>query len=462
MVTGGENDAFLGGGGGKPTKGGGRGGCLRSKGCLACAVVTGIFGLLFVMFGLVALFAGEGMLRGFILKSMALTPGGDVTASWLEPPVTPHLSGYAFHVTNPNEVLNGAKPVLEERGPYVYKSVTVKDTDNNMYWSDGEEKLTYRPRKFYSFEPSLSGPGLDPKTDVLTVPNIPLWTGLNAIRSESGVAKNIGRDMVTGNGRGTPFIEVTFDGLLWGYEDELPCLKMDRPSGCGGEDDPFGDDGGDAWGDDEWKRRRKRSVSKEDFESRWSNPDQDKESEYYGQAKPKAEFVDCKCNWGLFRDRNVTMRKPIRIHTGVADLGLKGVVEEFDGANTLGWWKEGSQCDAVGGQDSSTLPPGLTKESTPNIFISLMCRGLPMEFEKVSGGKKFSRFFSGVFCGERSLQRCRIFRAPSVVAWNTGKLLSSRDFLFTLKYVTNGFPGNFSIMHHPRGCSINNSRFGTY
>jgi len=51
---------------------------------------------------------------------------------------------------------------------------------------------------------------------------------------------------------------------------------------------------------------------------------------------------------------------------------------------TLDWWKPGSSCDAVGGQDSSTLPPGLTKESTPEIFIDLMCRKLPFAFEKVS------------------------------------------------------------------------------
>ena len=41
-----------------------------------------------------------------------------------------------------------------------------------------------------------------------------------------------------------------------------------------------------------------------------------KDSEWEKLVKPKAEFVDCKCNWGLFRDRNITMRKQVRIHTG--------------------------------------------------------------------------------------------------------------------------------------------------
>ena len=29
-------------------------------------------------------------------------------------------------------------------------------------------------------------------------------------------------------GRGTPFINVSFSGLLWGYKDELPCHSLAR------------------------------------------------------------------------------------------------------------------------------------------------------------------------------------------------------------------------------------------
>ena len=65
---------------------------------------------------------------------------------------------------------------------------------------------------------------------------------------------------------GTPFINVSFSGLLWGYEDDLYCLELDVPKGCnkgndpfsagGGGDDPFGGDG------DDWDfKRKKRSVS---------------------------------------------------------------------------------------------------------------------------------------------------------------------------------------------------------
>ena len=74
------------------------------------------------------------------------------------------------------------------------------------------------------------------------------------------------RNLVLDDGLGTPFINVSFSGLLWGYEDDLYCLELDVPKGCnkgndpfsagGGGDDPFGGDG------DDWDfKRKKRSVS---------------------------------------------------------------------------------------------------------------------------------------------------------------------------------------------------------
>jgi scavenger receptor class B protein 1 len=120
------------------------------------------------------------MLQKKIDASMALEPNSDRLASWLKPPVQAHLTGYAFHVTNPKEVLLGAKPKLEEKGPYVYKAETIKDTEG-MKWSDDNTELKYRPRRVYSYVSELSGDGLDPDKDMVTVPNIPLWTGLSRV-----------------------------------------------------------------------------------------------------------------------------------------------------------------------------------------------------------------------------------------------------------------------------------------
>merc|ERR1719167_2125211 len=99
-----------------------------------------------------------------------------------------------------------------------------------------------------------------------------------------------------------------------------------------------------------WLIRKKPVIYKDTYEI-------PKDSKWEKQVKPKAEFIDCKCIWGLFRDRNITMRKPVRFHTGQKDLDLKGIVTSYNNKNVLNWWQEGSPCDQVKGQDASTLPP---------------------------------------------------------------------------------------------------------
>ncbi len=49
----------------------------------------------------------------------------------------------------------------------------------------------------FLFPSELSGAGLDPYTDYITIPNLPLWTGLNALKGMSGMEKDIGRELVT-------------------------------------------------------------------------------------------------------------------------------------------------------------------------------------------------------------------------------------------------------------------------
>ena len=66
----------------------------------------------------------------------------------------------------------------------------------------------------------------------------------------------------------------------------------------------------------------------------------------------------------------------------MSDVKKKGWVKEFDSSPVMNWWEKGSKCDELGGFDGGTLAPGLAKEDSLDIFISLMCRRLSLEFEK--------------------------------------------------------------------------------
>jgi len=366
-------------------------GCCYKKSTNYCCLVSLVLGCIILILGVITLIAGQSILTSKILQSMALTEGSDRLASWLKPPVQAHLEGYAFSVLNPEEVMNGAKPKLKEVGPFIYKAVTVKDsvdfdTKNvNLKYNEDGEHLTYRQRKFYFLDESRSVG--NPDETFITVPNIPYLTGMYKIK-DMAFGKGIGMNVLK-KGLATPFINVSFSGLLWGYQDDLPCNSLDLPDGCEdknadvdifGDEDEEDEDEDDGW--DDWKRKKrsaetrvKRHVTNDDVDLR--NLDHD------AITKAKAAYLDdCSCEWGLFRDRNVTLRQSLKINHGILDLAKKGWVDEYDGKASLNWWKKNSQCDKVGGQDGGTLYPGTKEEDKLQMFIDLMCRKIELEFEK--------------------------------------------------------------------------------
>ena len=366
-------------------------GCCHSNHTKNCCFASSMCGAILLLLGVVVLLMGRGFLEEAILKSMALTPGSDRLASWLEPPVEAYMEVYAFNIKNPEEVLNAKKPLVEERGPYVYKSVTIKNSDDNMEWHPSDGTLTYRPRKVYTYDPEKSCEGCDPDKDILTFPNIPYWTGMNGARKLSpGLKRKIVIGYILETGIATPFVNLSLSELLWGYDDELPCLKMQdmKPKDCdSGEEDAFDDyyDGGfdEGWGDEDEEQDdffTEGKTSSKEQRNAYKIP---KNSRWEKQVKPKADYVNCKCNWGLFRDRNITMRKPVTFRTGQNNkLNLKGVVTQYNNKDVLNWWQKGSVCDNVKGQDVSVLPPGLDETADFEVFIPLMCRTLEMNFEK--------------------------------------------------------------------------------
>jgi hypothetical protein len=78
-----------------------------------------------------------------------------------------HYDLYFFHIDNPNEILNGAKPILVEKGPYAYEEYYNKF---DIKWTDHGNIVQYNTQKYYIFNQDRTNAGLS-EDDNLTLLN---------------------------------------------------------------------------------------------------------------------------------------------------------------------------------------------------------------------------------------------------------------------------------------------------
>ncbi|KAF6024458.1 SCARB2 [Bugula neritina] len=152
-----------------------------------------------------------------LAKSLTLKDNTKGLTAWEHPMDTSdaYITFYVFDVQNPNDVLQGAKPVLVEKGPYVYYA--------GKYRTDVEFEpngtVYFRAPRTMVFDKSKSKGS---ENDTFTTINVPLYTIMTMIKNHP-VA-----DVIFGEGLKlfpniTMFKNLTVYEILWGYED--PILK---------------------------------------------------------------------------------------------------------------------------------------------------------------------------------------------------------------------------------------------
>ena len=97
---------------------------------------------------------------------MVIQNGSRAYEFWLQPPVKMLRKYYLFDVKNSKEVINGAKPVLVQYGPYTYSETWTRENVTFL----NQNLLQFSPTSTLIFEPSLSVGNL---TDKITILNIP-------------------------------------------------------------------------------------------------------------------------------------------------------------------------------------------------------------------------------------------------------------------------------------------------
>ncbi|XP_029090525.1 lysosome membrane protein 2 [Monodon monoceros] len=182
-----------------------------------CFYVVGTLSLLLLVTSVTLLVARvfQKAVDQTIEKNIVLRNGSETFESWRKPPLPVHTQFYFFNVTNPEEVLRGETPRLEEVGPYTYREL--RNKEDIQFGDNGT--ISAVSSKAYVFERDKSVG--DPKVDLLRTLNIPALTAMEWAQLPflhefiEALLKAYQQKL---------FVTHTVDELLWGYKDEILSL----------------------------------------------------------------------------------------------------------------------------------------------------------------------------------------------------------------------------------------------
>lgn len=151
-----------------------------------------------------------------VQKNVVLRNGTEIFDSWEKPPLPVYTQFYFFNVTNPEEILRGEKPLLQEVGPYTYRELRNKA---DIQFGDNGTTISAVSNKAYVFERNQSVG--DPKIDLIRTLNIPVLTVIEL--AQNPLLREIVEAMLKAYQQKL-FVTHTVDELLWGYKDEILSL----------------------------------------------------------------------------------------------------------------------------------------------------------------------------------------------------------------------------------------------
>ncbi|CAG7728108.1 unnamed protein product [Allacma fusca] len=290
--------------------------------------------------GLVSIFSLMGFGGGFrmitnmeVSKLKILEPGTKAYELWETPASSSYLGFYFFNLTNAEEFSNGAKAILREMGPYIYrvnwqrKDVT-PDSENGT--------LRYRTVKTFFFDDELTDGS---ETDRISIVNVMLIATASMARKtveDKYLLRQLDKILTSKGGK----------LILTGTVRQLLFDGVPLPS---------------------YTAIFNNHVIKENAED-------------LGIDMPK-EMKHGK--FALLKNKNGTEEDWLTIKTGREDAMEAGTVTLYKDQSELDVWSD-SSCNALNGTDGTAFPPHITKESILQVFSPAMCRSFNMIFHKDS------------------------------------------------------------------------------
>ncbi|XP_017792613.1 PREDICTED: scavenger receptor class B member 1 [Habropoda laboriosa] len=249
-----------------------------------------------------------------ILKQLRLWNGSLSFQYWQKPGVVRLTKVYIFNVTNTENFLQyNEKPKLQEVGPFVYREDMEKV--NIVFHNNGT--VSYQHKKILNFVPELSK---DQDLKVI-VPNIPLLTVSTQSKSLPRLL-TVGLSVFLGGMSMKPFVPVTAQELVFGYDDPLI------------------------------------SIAHKFFPK---------------TRRPMSQM-------GLLLGRNGTLDEVSTIYTGHTDMKDFGLLNRLNGLNHLPYWSD-APCNSIRASEGSFFPPrDKTGADVIHVWDKDLCRTLPLKY----------------------------------------------------------------------------------
>ncbi|XP_073737400.1 scavenger receptor class B member 1 isoform X1 [Callorhinus ursinus] len=177
------------------------------------AAVLGFTGLLCAVLGAVMIVVVPTLIKQQVLKNVRIDPSSLSFNMWKEIPVPFYLSIYFFDIVNPDAILLGEKPQVQERGPYVYREFRHK---SNITFNDNDT-VSFLEYRSFQFQPDKSH-GLE--SDYIVMPNILVLAAAMMMENKPMSLKLIMTLAFSTLGE-RAFMNRTVGEIMWGYEDPL-------------------------------------------------------------------------------------------------------------------------------------------------------------------------------------------------------------------------------------------------
>lgn len=233
-----------------------------------------------------------------------------------------------FNITNPKEISeNGAKPKLQEIGPFVYNAVTQKTNVNfyqDHYDFTSASYFNNVTLKFNQEATEKQNPGVDLQSKVF-MPNVPLIV-IDQILDKYPLKGNILSFVIKHLGETEIFVEKTVEEMLWGYED--PALKYLNTS----------------------------------------------------SIVHKITGLEIDPVFGLLQGQNHSVNPgQIEVDLGTKDLKKAYTIQKIDGKSKLDYW-DSDYANKITGSDGQQMHPLVTRSENLTSYCSDIYRSIWMEY----------------------------------------------------------------------------------